>query len=74
MLPAIINSGNPKLINIWATGKLLIGLGIHFHGRVHKGMAKGFMRELEYLKTMFIEEPVLPENGEADLFDYLRNP
>lgn len=42
-----------------------IGLGVDFHGRVHKGMAKGFMKDLEYLKPMFIEEPVLPENREA---------
>jgi galactonate dehydratase len=42
-----------------------IGLGIDFHGRVHKGMAKGFMRDLESLKPMFIEEPVLSENMEA---------
>jgi galactonate dehydratase len=41
------------------------GLGIDFHGRVHKGMAKGFMRDLEELRPMFIEEPVLPENREA---------
>jgi galactonate dehydratase len=41
------------------------GLSIDFHGRVHKGMAKGFMRELEYLKPMFIEEPVLSDNREA---------
>lgn len=41
------------------------GLGIDFHGRVHKGMAKMFMRELESLKPMFIEEPVLSENREA---------
>ncbi len=41
------------------------GLGIDFHGRVHKGMAKGFMRDLEYLKPMFIEEPVLSDNKEA---------
>lgn len=41
------------------------GLGIDFHGRVHKGMAKTFMRELDYLKPMFIEEPVLSENLEA---------
>ncbi|MDP4131360.1 MAG: galactonate dehydratase [Bacteroidota bacterium] len=44
-----------------------IGLGVDFHGRVHKGMAKGFMRDLEYLKLMFIEEPVLSENREAFL-------
>jgi galactonate dehydratase len=42
-----------------------VGLGIDFHGRVHKGMAKGFMKDLEYLKPMFIEEPVLSENMEA---------
>jgi galactonate dehydratase len=42
-----------------------VGLGIDFHGRVHKGMAKGFMRDLEHLKPMFIEEPVLSENIEA---------
>jgi galactonate dehydratase len=41
------------------------GLGIDFHGRVRKGMAKGFMRDLEYLKPMFIEEPVLSDNKEA---------
>ncbi len=41
------------------------GLGIDFHGRVHKGMAKAFMRELDFLKPMFIEEPVLSENFEA---------
>ncbi len=41
------------------------GLGIDFHGRVHKGMAKIFMRELDHLKPMFIEEPVLSENLEA---------
>ncbi|MBX3240892.1 MAG: galactonate dehydratase [Chitinophagaceae bacterium] len=41
------------------------GLGVDFHGRVHKGMAKLFMRELDYLKLMFIEEPVLSENLEA---------
>jgi galactonate dehydratase len=32
---------------------------------VHKGLAKQFMRELDYLKPMFIEEPVLSENMEA---------
>ena len=42
-----------------------IGIGIDFHGRVHKGMAKGFMKDLEVLKPMFIEEPVLCENKEA---------
>jgi galactonate dehydratase len=42
-----------------------VGLGVDFHGRVHKGIAKTFIRELEELKLMFIEEPVLPENAAA---------
>ncbi|MFN5422712.1 MAG: galactonate dehydratase, partial [bacterium] len=42
-----------------------VGLGIDFHGRVHKGMAKDLMKELDPLKPMFIEEPVLSENKEA---------
>ncbi|HET6383749.1 MAG TPA: galactonate dehydratase [Armatimonadota bacterium] len=42
-----------------------IGVGIDFHGRVHKGMAKRLLSELEPYKPMFVEEPVLPENNEA---------
>jgi galactonate dehydratase len=42
-----------------------IGLGVDFHGRVHKPMAKVLMRELMPYKLMFIEEPVLSEHLEA---------
>ncbi|WP_080875251.1 galactonate dehydratase [Oceanobacillus timonensis] len=42
-----------------------IGIGIDFHGRVHKPMAKVLAKELESFRPMFIEEPVLPENNEA---------
>lgn len=42
-----------------------IGIGIDFHGRVHKPMAKILAKELEQYRPMFIEEPVLPENNEA---------
>ena len=41
------------------------GIGIDFHGRVHKPMAKILAKELEEFRPMFIEEPVLPENNEA---------
>ncbi len=40
------------------------GIGIDFHGRVHKPMAKVLARELEQFRPMFIEEPALPENNE----------
>jgi galactonate dehydratase len=42
-----------------------LGIGIDFHGRVHKPMAKVLARELEPYHPLFIEEPVLPENNEA---------
>ena len=41
-----------------------IGIGVDFHGRVHKSMAKVLAKELEAYHPMFIEEPVLPENNE----------
>ncbi|MEC0271462.1 galactonate dehydratase, partial [Paenibacillus anseongense] len=42
-----------------------VGIGIDFHGRIHKSMAKILVKELEPYRPMFIEEPVLPENNEA---------
>jgi galactonate dehydratase len=42
-----------------------VGIGVDFHGRVHKPMAKALIKELEPYKLMFIEEPVLSENAEA---------
>lgn len=42
-----------------------VGIGIDFHGRVHKPMAKILIKELEPFRPMFIEEPVLSENYEA---------
>ena len=42
-----------------------IGIGIDFHGRVHKPMAKILAKELEPFRPLFLEEPVLPENNEA---------
>jgi galactonate dehydratase len=42
-----------------------VGIGVDFHGRVHKPMAKVLAKALEPYNPMFIEEPVLPENNEA---------
>lgn len=42
-----------------------IGIGLDFHGRVHKPMAKVLMRELAPFRLMFIEEPVRSEYLEA---------
>jgi galactonate dehydratase len=42
-----------------------VGIGVDFHGRVHKPMAKVLFKELEPYKLMFVEEPVLSEHYEA---------
>ncbi len=42
-----------------------VGIGLDFHGRVHKPMAKVLMRELAPYKLMFIEEPVLSDHLEC---------
>lgn len=46
-----------------------IGIGVDFHGRVHRPMARVLMKALEPFNLMFIEEPVLSEHvdGVADL-------
>ncbi len=42
-----------------------VGIGIDFHGRAHKGMAKLLVRALEPSAPLFFEEPVLSQNNEA---------
>ncbi|MFI1912940.1 galactonate dehydratase [Nocardia sp. NPDC020380] len=49
-----------------------IGIGVDFHGRVHKPMAKVLLRELEPYRLMFVEEPVLSEHVDGCL-DVLRH-
>lgn len=42
-----------------------LNIGIDFHGRVHKAMAKVLASELEQFRPMFLEEVVLPENEDS---------
>lgn len=48
-----------------------VRIGVDFHGRVHKPMAKVLLRELEPYRLMFVEEPVLSEHVDA-VADVLR--
>ena len=53
------------MLSVREAGGEALGIGVDFHGRVHKPMAKILAKELEAFQLMFIEEPVLPENNEA---------
>ena len=39
-------------------------VGLDFHGRLHKGMAKQLAKKLEAVEPYFIEEPLLPYQEE----------
>ncbi|EKM77413.1 hypothetical protein AGABI1DRAFT_122149 [Agaricus bisporus var. burnettii JB137-S8] len=53
-----------------------LDVGIDFHGRLHKGMAKQLARLLEPHQPLFIEEPLLPTQVEeiADLKHVVTTP
>ncbi len=42
-----------------------VGVGVDFHGRIHRGMARRAIEALEPYAPMFVEEPVAP--GHEDL-------
>jgi galactonate dehydratase len=63
--PTKIDAAVARLAAVREAGGPELGIGIDFHGRAHKSMAKTLARELEPYRPMFIEEPVLPGNEEA---------
>lgn len=62
--------GTPKLFDavakrVEAAQAAGMDVGLDFHGRVHKPMAKQLAKLLEPLGLLFIEEPLLSENPEG---------
>jgi galactonate dehydratase len=62
--------GTPKLFDevvarVEAAQSAGMDVGLDFHGRVHRPMAKQLAKALEPLGLLFIEEPLLSENPEA---------
>ena len=62
--------GSPKLFDsvvdrVRAAQAEGVDVGLDFHGRVHKAMAKQLAKVLEPLGLLFIEEPLLSENIEG---------
>lgn len=59
-----VDAAVEKVSEIRAAFGQSIDFGIDFHGRVSMPMAKVLLRELEPLRPLFVEEPVLPEQSE----------
>jgi galactonate dehydratase len=62
--------GTPKLFDdvikrVEAAQALGMDVGLDFHGRVHRPLAKQLAKALEPLGLLFIEEPLLSENPEG---------
>ena len=62
--------GTPKLFDdvvkrVAAAQGLGMDVGLDFHGRVHRPLAKQLAKALEPLGLLFIEEPLLTENPEG---------
>ena len=62
--------GTPKLFEdvvkrVEAAQTLGMDVGLDFHGRVHRPLAKQLAKTLDPLGLMFIEEPLLSENPEG---------
>ncbi len=73
--------GTPRLFDevidrVRAAQGLGLDVGLDFHGRVHRPMAKQLAKVLEPLGLLFIEEPLLSENPEglADIAGLVSTP
>jgi galactonate dehydratase len=63
--PAAIDAARERLATVRETVGPEVDIGVDFHGRVSKSMAKRLAGALEPYEPMFIEEPVLPEHNDA---------
>jgi galactonate dehydratase len=60
--PSLLDGAVSRVEAVRATG---MDVGVDFHGRVHKAMAKQLAARLEPVRPLFIEEPLLSEEVEA---------
>ena len=63
--PAAVREAEARLGEVREAVGDEIDVGVDFHGRVAKPMAKRLASTLEPYEPMFIEEPVLPEHNDA---------
>ncbi|RMZ79026.1 hypothetical protein DV737_g3600, partial [Chaetothyriales sp. CBS 132003] len=60
--PAVLDAAVDRLKAVKSLG---LDVGLDFHGRLHKAMAKQLAAQLEPWRPLFIEEPLLVEHAEA---------
>lgn len=63
--PATVEAAADRLREVRKAVGNEVGIGVDFHGRVSKPMAKQLVKKLAQYEPMFVEEPVLPEHSEA---------
>jgi galactonate dehydratase len=63
--PATVEAAVNRLREVREAVGPEIDIGVDFHGRVSKPMAKRLAKALEPYEPMFIEEPVLPEHNDV---------
>ena len=63
--PATVEAAATRLEKVREAVGNDIDIGVDFHGRVSKPMAKRLAKAFEPYEPMFIEEPVLPEHNDA---------
>jgi len=63
--PATVDAAVNRLCEVREAVGDEVDIGVDFHGRVTKPMAKRLAAALEPYDPMFIEEPVLPEHNDA---------
>ncbi len=63
--PASVDAARNRLAEVRETIGEEVDIGVDFHGRVHKSMAKRLAQALEPYEPMFLEEPVLAEHNDV---------
>ena len=63
--PSAVQAAEDRLSAVRDAVGETVDIGVDFHGRVSKSMAKRLATALEPYDPMFIEEPVLPEHNDA---------
>lgn len=71
--PTVLTDAVERVKSVRSLG---MDVGVDFHGRLHKGMARQLAKLLEPHQPMFIEEPLLPTQPEeiADLAQQISTP